>query len=791
MRIDWEQLTIDVGFRELVADFDARQIGRGGSRLRNELGRRAHARVQAVEAARWRDRHEVEVPVSLTLRLDEFTVTVRGRIDALLRRDDGTVEVHEYKSVLSPGRLDRKSAARQACGYALALRRQADDVPLRTFVVQIPLDPDGFDPIRDEVEFHAERTEALLLERLRVELERARRRRALAESRRVWTQTLAFPFANMRPGQVTLLDALSEAFETGRPLLGSAPTGSGKTAVALLGGLRFAGQRGARVFYATAKTTQHDHIGRTFAQLCKRNPMAEGSPVPRAISLHARARVCRGCRPFDCERRSQHGLRIDAARARAEREPAGYLDEGCLRVIADETEVCPHALAHDLAQEADVVIGDTHHWYDPHHVGLTGGERPTVVIVDEAHNLPDRVRVALSWVVSRSDIDAAVRLVSRDDPLSMDVQSWLGDLDTILESTSVDDGSFELLQYEDRFELPERPKALWELGLRAQLLLFRWFGREGGASLEDDPVAEMLSLAASRWAKPDTGDVRVPCARVRPRALAEICVDAGPSMAKRHGKALGVAALSGTLVPLDAWVDRLGFRGLDPVVVGVQSDIDRSQRLVLVVPSISLRARDRDRSLGAIVKTVLEVMRARPGPYLLFTSSFAMATAVSGAIRPTGLSVHLQPRSSDLGQRKAVLERFISAEGPRLLVGVAGGVFAEGIDLPHGAALGVIVLGPCLPPPSFERAAIARHYQQTLEAGFAHAMLIPGLQRVIQAAGRVVRGPEDRGVVILIGGRFAEPGVFDLLPDDFVRGDPSELVAEDLPASLRAFWDGG
>lgn len=789
MRIDWERRTIEVGFRELVADFDTRRAGRGGSRLRVALGRRAHARMQASEAQRWGEQYGAEVPVELALSVDGFEVTVRGRIDARLRRDDGTVEVHEYKSVLRPGRLDRASAARQVCAYALALHRGAEAIAVRAVVVQIPLEPTGFAPTADEVEFDPDRTEALLLERVRHELERARRRRALAESRRLWTDDLAFPFSTMRPGQVTLLDAFAEAFETSRPLLASAPTGSGKTAVALLGGLRFAGQRGARVFYATAKTTQHEHIGRTFVQLCERNPLPEGAPPGRAVSLHARARVCRGCQPFDCERRARHGDRIDAARARAEREPSAYLDEARLRVIADETEVCPHALAHDLAEEADVVIGDTHHWYDPHHAGLTNGERPTVVIVDEAHNLPDRVRVASSFVVSRADVDAAIPLVSQDDPLSMDVQSWLGDLDAVFDTLSADDGSFERLEYEDRFELPERPPALRELGLRAQLLLLRWLGRGDGTSLED-PVAELLSLAASRWAGPAGEDVRVPCARLQPRTLAEICVDAAPSLAERHAKALGVAALSGTLVPLEAWVDRLGFRDLRPVVVGVPSDLDRGQRLVLVVPSISLRARDRGRSLGAVVQTVAQVMRARPGPYLLFTSSFAMATSVSDALRPTGLAVHLQPRSSDLRQRKAVLDRFVTAEGPRLLVGVAGGVFAEGIDLPRGAALGVIVLGPCLPPPSFERAAIARHFQQTLEAGFAHAMLIPGLQRVIQAAGRVVRGPEDRGVVILIGGRFAEPGVFDLLPDDFVRGDPSELVTEDLPGTLRAFWEG-
>jgi len=308
-------------------------------------------------------------------------------------------------------------------------------------------------------------------------------------------------------------------------------------------------------------------------------------------------------------------------------------------------------------------------------------------------------------------------------------------------------------------------------------------------SVDRDPVVELLSLAATRWTRVRHPEVHVPFASARPPTLGEICVDAGPELARRHRKATGLAALSGTLVPLDAWVDRLGLRELDPLAIDIRSDLDADQRLVSVVPSISLRAQDRGRSLPAIVRTVREVVRAKPGPYLLFAPSFAMADAVGKAVASDGISTHLQPRSGSMKQRNAVLRGFVESDGPRVLVGVAGGVFAEGIDLPSGAALGVIVLGPCLPPPSFELAAVARHYQQAYEAGFMHAMLIPGLQRVVQAAGRVVRGPEDRGVVVLVGSRFAEPGMFDLLPDDFVRTDPSELVAHDLFARLRAFWD--
>ncbi len=136
-----------------------------------------------------------------------------------------------------------------------------------------------------------------------------------------------------------------------------------------------------------------------------------------------------------------------------------------------------------------------------------------------------------------------------------------------------------------------------------------------------------------------------------------------------------------------------------------------------------------------------------------------------------------------------MLDRFRHGQGPRVLLAVSGGVFAEGIDLPGDQLIGAMVVGPCLPPLSFGRAAMARHFEATRQAGFAYAMLYPGLQRVVQAAGRVIRTQDDRGVVVLIGRRFMQPELVESLPEDWYRYDPEELVAPDPIAALAAFWD--
>ena len=276
-------------------------------------------------------------------------------------------------------------------------------------------------------------------------------------------------------------------------------------------------------------------------------------------------------------------------------------------------------------------------------------------------------------------------------------------------------------------------------------------------------------------------------------AIGVHCLDPGPALARRHSEFDGLVAMSGTLTPMEYWRDVLGLAALDAQSLRVPSAFDGDQRRVVLVPTISTAARDRAGSLGAVIQIVLRTVALQPGPYILFFPSFTYLEAARARLQDgaDGLGrVFVQSRRSSLSRRMALLDSFRKHEGPRVLLAVSGGVFGEGIDLPGGQLLGAIVVGPCLPPVSFERAAMSRAFETTRGAGFAYAMLYPGLQRVVQAAGRVIRTEQDRGVVVLIGSRFARPEVIACLPEDWYSYDPIELVPEDPIAALRSFWEG-
>ena len=144
--------------------------------------------------------------------------------------------------------------------------------------------------------------------------------------------------------------------------------------------------------------------------------------------------------------------------------------------------------------------------------------------------------------------------------------------------------------------------------------------------------------------------------------------------------------------------------------------------------------------------------------------------------RPQQAQIILQLPGLAEASRRLMLNQFRKAKGPTLLMAVMGGIFAEGVDLPGEELIGAIVVSPGLPQVGFERSVMQHYFQEEYEQGFAYAMLYPGLQRVIQSAGRVIRTPEDKGVIVLIGRRFAQPELAHSLPEHWYRYSPEELI---------------
>lgn len=809
MKVDLHQRRIETGVRELIeSGLATRPRGSGGSSLRAQLGLDVHDRYRSRREATLGQTFTAERAVRVSLDVDDFDATITGRMDGVIETDDG-VTIEEVKSVLDHGTPDLSAARLQIAIYALALLQAGEQRPITLHVVLISAFDD--EEQRVAVPLDAEQAEAQVLALLRGVIEAANARQHRADTRARWAETMAFPHDEIREGQAMLVDAIDEALTDGKPLLAQGPTGTGKTAAALFGAVRFAARHGARVFYATPKTTQHAHVAATFEALCRASDSGSDTDTdtdtelasPRAVSLHARSRLCTlGAGP--CDRRTCSRLVSYAERAPPVVETLAhnhrYIGTEVLVAAAEQHNLCAYELAFDLAGQADLVIGDYNYIFDPGIAMLSRNPQSTVVVVDEAHNLFDRARGYSSAVVTLRHIERAEQALLPSEPVAMITASWLADLRRLVTETAAakpaPDAGSALLVHDGSFELETLPCDFDALARSARPLLLRRLTRApepwSGDADEPDPVAEVLRTVIRCSEATDMVSATLVPYAIEPTTrggpgIGIVCVDPAQALTRRHHEAAGTICMSATLAPMDYWSDVLGLDTLQGVQMRVPSPFSADQRRVVIESSVSTTYRDRQASLPEIGRIIAQTVALKPGPYLVFFPSFAYLNAARQHLPKLGEVLVQAPRTT-LAQRRALLARFVAGTGPRVLLAVSGGVFGEGIDLPGDDLLGALIVGPSLPPLGFPRAAMARHFEATRQAGFAYAMLYPGLQRVVQAAGRVIRHEDDRGVVVLLGQRFMRPEIIECLPEDWYQYDPSELVPDDPLGALAEFW---
>jgi DNA excision repair protein ERCC-2 len=809
MQVDLEHKLITIGVGELVTPPQARVRGIGGfGALRAELGRRAHEGYRGEHEGD--DDRSSELSVALTCQIDGYEARVRGRIDGVAWHEDRAI-VEELKSVmltsaeLAASKAEDFAEARlQARLYALCLDESGRASEVEAQVVLMSL----VDGMRRTIsaDYERARTAAELDDLLRVALERAHQAERRAKRRRALAERLVFPFVEPRPHQLELSEIIATALAAGQPVLATAPTGIGKTISALLPALRYGLENDRPVLFATAKGTQQRLAASTFEALARKADLEPGSLT--AMTLRSKERMCPEgslqCHPERCPFLTDYDRReAEAAVVDQLRQPALHIDSDRIYGLGEELMLCPYELSMQLVAQVDLIIGDYNYAFHP---AVSLGTGPVddraggaVVVVDEAHNLFDRAREYYSPSLADRSVVAVSRALC-GAPLSdprLD-QDLLALCDTVRGAISdvlrvADDG-------ERGFVEGRTPYALcasdWiELASRAGELQLR-YGHHNWrrAHIEPaDPVMQLLEEIGTLGAlvgseEPEmVGFVANQDARGG-KGVGVICVDPARRLARCHQAAVGTVAMSATLTPLSYYAEVLGFGALDPVMTSAPSPFPSEHRRAVVVPTVATTYRERDSYAEQIASLIGQVVAVQPGRYVAYFSSFAYLAKVRPLLSVPADQVLVQMPAMPLPTRDKLLERFRLSQGPMLLLAVTGGVFSEGVDLPGDELIGSIVVGPSLPAVGFERQLMQRHYDDRDESGFRYAMVYPGMQRVIQAAGRVIRSPDDRGVVVLLGRRFAQSPYADCLPEDWYRFAPTELVTEDPIGALADFW---
>ena len=603
--------------------------------------------------------------------------------------------------------------------------------------------------------------------------------------------TLAFPHASFRAGQRELAEAVYKTSQSGSCLMAQATTGIGKTVGTIFPLLKaMPRQRLDKLYFLAAKTP-----GRQLAldalDLLKTGPPG-AAPLPlRVLELVARDKSCehpdKACHGDSCPLAKGFYDRLPQARTAAVQHAGGaMLPKAAMRQAALSHQVCPYYLSQELVRWADVVVGDYNYYFDSSamlHTLATTYQWRVGVLVDEAHNLLSRARSMYTATLSQAQLQ---QVYATAPPA---VRPALQKLNRAV-------AEVHQTQVTPYVVLPELPVTLLKtlqqtLSLLTDFLLAnptrvdgelqafyfealhfsRMADAFGGHSLLDVTLSDAAPLAAHEVLAAGHD-----CAELTIRNVVP-----APHLVARFTDAQSVVLFSATLSPPEFYKNTLGLP-ISTQWLDVPSPFASAQLRVAAVRNISTRFQHRTQSLQPMADLIAQQYARAPGNYLVFLSSYDYLQKLQAVLVASHPDIPhwVQSRKMDEAARSHFLSRFTeSSHG--IGFAVLGGAFAEGIDLPGQRLIGAFIATLGLPQVNEVneqiRARLSAYFaeaegrdapelsgQDASTQAYNYTYLYPGLQKVVQAAGRVIRTTSDQGVVYLMDDRFSRPDVAALLP---------------------------
>ncbi len=574
--------------------------------------------------------------------------------------------------------------------------------------------------------------------------------------------SLRFPHAEFRSGQRPLAEAVYKAARGGRCLAAQAPTGIGKTVGTLFPLLKAAPTAKLdKLFFLTAKTS-----GRRVAlQALTRIRSMDSSMPLRIIELVARDKACehpdKACHGESCPLAKGFYDRLPQARQAA--LDLEFLDKQALRRVASEHQVCPYYLGHELVRWCDVAVGDFNYYFDSSamlHSLTVANQWRSGVLVDEAHNLLERARKMYTAELER----AAFKALRRSAP-------------AVLKKTldGVNRCWNELLKNQDvSYQVYDSVPAKFIAALQRAVAAIIDFQTENPTHADSSlqrfyfDALHFLHIA-ELFDSHSLFDITVPATAAgggfgKASVLCLRNVIPASFLAPRFSAAHSTTLFSATLTPSHFYSDTLGLPA-DSVWIDVESPFRPEQLAVHVARRISTRYQHREASLLPMVELMAGQYGRQPGNYLVFLSSFDYLQQVASLFKSRHPDIPMweQARQMNEDERETFLQRFTET-GRGFGFAVLGGAFAEGIDLPGQRLIGAFIATLGLPQINPANEQIRQRMAAAFGGGYDYAYLYPGIRKVVQAAGRVIRTQDDQGVVYLMDDRFDRPQVRSLLP---------------------------
>jgi DNA excision repair protein ERCC-2 len=598
-------------------------------------------------------------------------------------------------------------------------------------------------------------------------------------------KAIDFPFTSYRKGQRELAVAAYRAIAGGKKLFVQAPTGIGKTMATLFPAIKAMGEEKIeKIFYLTARTTT-----RGLAETAV-NRLREKGLKFKTLTLTAKEKICfqgsPDCRPEVCPFAKGHFDRENEAIADIFQQDA--ISRTLVEEYARKHQVCPFEFSLDLSLFVDSVICDYNYVFDPKVYLRRFFQEVTgdyCFLIDEAHNLVDRAREMFSADFSKQPVLEMKRLLKKALPkvrseltkinnVLLDIRKQWEDMDEQANHIVRKDFYRELLPPLRRFiKQSEKFLAQNEPADFREALMDLYFQANDYIR-----TSELYDNHYATYTETFDSNVRVKL----------FCLDPSYLLSEALHRGKSAILFSATLTPLDYFKTILGGEEHDKSIA-IASPFPRENLKLMIADSIRTTYRAREQTYDEIVDAVTAAIQQKTGNYLVYLPSYKYQKEIADRFQVQNPMTEVLVQNSGMtdAEREAFLAKF-DKDNKNTLVGFAvmGGVFGEGIDLVGDRLSGCVVVGVGLPQICLERDIIRNYFDKKMRLGFQYAYMYPGMNKVMQAAGRVIRTEQDRGFVLLIDQRFGSPEYRALFPAHW-RGAVFVHTAEEIAEELRLF----
>lgn len=596
---------------------------------------------------------------------------------------------------------------------------------------------------------------------------------------------LTFPYEEFRKGQRELAAAAYKTLKTSRRLFVEAPTGTGKTISTLFPALKAMGEESAdRLFYLTAKTITRQVAEDALAALGK-----TGGEV-KSVTLTAKDKICflteRNCTPEHCPYAAGYYDRINEGLWDLLHHE-NQITRSVIEAYSEKHQLCPFEFSLDVSLFCDVIVGDYNYLFDPTVYLRRFFEDPKedyFFLVDEAHNLVSRSREMYSATLNQRTGATFEQQLGKEHKALRRLLRKIDNHFALLEEQA----QTEKWQFKHQKLLPE---ALINQLYRFAEKMKEWLAANPGDPAEATGLSyyfEVLHFLKISELYDDHFETTIEVG-YQGTKIKLFCIAPAPFLEGMLEKGKGALLFSASFSPLDYYQDVLGGGG-EALRYKLPSPFPPTRQKIILANYIQTTYQQRQASLPEVVSAVYEMVKAKQGNYLVFFPSYQYLDEVAALFHDLHPEVTtlIQDTQMNEAEREQFLARF--KENPQeTLLGfcVLGGIFSEGIDLKGSRLIGTAVVGVGLPQMNHEQELIKEYFQETRKQGFEYAYQLPGMNKVLQAAGRVIRDATDYGVVLLLDQRFNTARYRKLFPAHWqharIAYNPQQLQTE-----LQTFW---